>query len=48
LTHNRSLELSHNADNIGRVGRESSNSLDLEVGVGNGSSEDRSDKGKGK
>jgi len=46
-THDGGLELSYDADNIGRVGGVSSNSLDLEVGVGDGSSEDRSDEGKG-
>jgi len=46
-THDRGLELGHDADNIGRVGGVSSNSLDLEVGVGDRSSEDRSDESKG-
>ena len=46
-THDGGLELSHDADNIGRVGWVSSNSLDLEVRVGDGGSKDRSEEGKG-
>jgi len=49
-THDGSLELSHDADNIGRVGGVGSDSLGLEIRVGDGtterSSEDRSDEGK--
>lgn len=49
-THDGSLELSHDANDIGRVGRVMSNSLGLEVRVGDStterSSEDRSDERK--
>jgi len=49
-THDGSLELSHDADNIGRVRGVGPNSLGLEVRVGDGtterSSEHRSDEGK--
>lgn len=45
-THDRSLELGHDANDIGRVGGVLPNGLDFKVGSSEGSSEDRSDEGK--
>jgi hypothetical protein len=45
-THDRSLELSYDADDIGRVGGVSSDSLNFKVRAGDGSTKDRSDEGE--